>query len=202
MSLTKAKFRTECLKKVRTASKHNKIYKDALLNRSLKKYIDSLHVKELKILMYWPLAFEADITKLLHVMRKRYQIYLPFMEGESFKMVAYRLPMERKKFGIFEPGQSLKKNKNIDIAIVPAVGVDGRARRIGFGKGMYDRFFDKLPAKPKIIFVQSEMCKTSENICDDYDISANLLVTPRRCYGVRGTYNVKRDAFRRRCCFS
>ncbi|MEA3523193.1 MAG: 5-formyltetrahydrofolate cyclo-ligase [Campylobacterota bacterium] len=198
MSLTKAKFRQECLYKIRNASRHNKIYKDALLVKKLEKIIQGLHVKS--VLMYWPLPFEANITKLLHVTRRRTQVYLPFMEGESFKMVAYRLPMERKSFGIFEPGQSLKKIKNIDIAIVPAVGVDGRARRIGFGKGMYDRFFEKLPNRPKIIFVQSQMCKTTKNICDHYDISADLLVTPRRCYGVRGTYNVKRDAFRRSRC--
>ena len=198
MSLTKANFRKECLYKIRNASRHNKIYRDALLVKRLEKAILGLHVKS--VLMYWPLSFEADITKLLHVMRRRVQVYLPFMEGESFKMVAYRLPMEKKPFGIFEPGQSFKKIKNIDIAIVPAVGVDGRARRIGFGKGMYDRFFENLPNQPKIIFVQSELCKTSKNICDYYDISADLLVSPSRCYGLRGNYNVKRDAFRRSRC--
>ncbi len=200
MSLTKAKFRQECLFMLRNNSKHNKIYKDAMLQKRLLKIINSLHVRDKKILMYWPLGFEADITKLLHILRKRKQIFLPFMEAESFKMVAYRMPMEKKSFGIFEPKQSFRKIKNIDIAIVPTIGVDGRARRIGFGKGMYDRFFEKLPKKPKIIFVQSDMCKTTKNICNDYDISADLLVTPRRCYGVRGNKNVKRDAFRRGRC--
>ncbi len=201
MLLTKAKFRQECLSKIRSASKHNKIYTDALLQNRLLSAIESLHVSGAKILMYYPLNIEADVTKLLHHLRKCYDIYLPFMEAESFKMVAYRLPMQRKSFGIFEPMQSFKKNKNIDIAIVPVVGVDGRARRIGFGKGMYDRFFEKLPKRPKIIFVQSNMCKTTKNICDDYDISADLLITPHRCYSVRGNYNVKRDAFRRRRCY-
>jgi 5-formyltetrahydrofolate cyclo-ligase len=200
MSLTKAKFRQECLFKIRNASHHNKIYTDSLLQKNLLNIINSLHVSNAKILMYWPLSIEADITKLLHKVRRCSKIYLPFMEAESFKMVAYRLPMEKKSFGIFEPKQSFRKIKNIDIAIVPAIGVDGRARRIGFGKGMYDRFFEKLPGKVKIIFVQSKICKTEKYICDDYDISADLLVTPRRCYDVRGTKNVKRDAFRRRRC--
>ena len=38
----------------------------------------------------------------------------------------------------------IRNINNIDIAIVPAVGVDGNLQRIGFGKGMYDRFFEKL----------------------------------------------------------
>jgi len=199
MSLTKADFRQECLVKIRTASRHNKNYSDALLVKNLEHILQKYPHK--KILMYWPLRFEADITKLLHRSRRRTEVYLPFMEAESFKMVAYRLPMEQKSFGIFEPGQSFKSIKNIDIAIVPAVGVDGSARRIGFGKGMYDRFFEKLPKKPMIIFVQSQLCKTDKKICDYYDISADLLVTPYRCYSVRGTYNVRRTGIsrRRRC---
>ncbi len=199
MSLTKARFRQECLTRIRQSSTHNKFYKDALLQQRLERILNGLEVR--RILMYWPLPFEADITKLLHRLRARFEVVLPFMEGESFKMVAYRLPLTRKAFGIYEPGNSLKTIKNIDVAIVPAVGVDGRARRIGFGKGMYDRFFARLKKQPIIIFVQPELCITSKNICDHYDVSADLLVTPHRCYGARGTKNVKRDAYRRDTAF-
>lgn len=66
------------------------------------------------------------------------------MQGESFKMVPFRLPLKKKKFGIYEAGNSLRDIKNIDVAIVPVVGVDGNLQRVGFGKGMYDRFFEKL----------------------------------------------------------
>ncbi|MDA3908319.1 MAG: 5-formyltetrahydrofolate cyclo-ligase, partial [Sulfurimonas sp.] len=67
----------------------------------------------------------------------------------------------------------------IDIAIVPTIGVDGKLQRIGFGKGMYDRFFAKLKKKPYTIFIQPEICFTKEFICDDYDIACDLLLTPR-----------------------
>ena len=70
------------------------------------------------------------------------------MDGVSFKMVPLRLPLERKAFGIYEPRASHRKINLIDVAIVPAVGVDGSLRRIGFGKGMYDRFFPTLKTRP------------------------------------------------------
>ena len=100
------------------------------------------------------------------------------MEGESFKMVPFRLPLKKKKFGIYEAGRSLRDIKKIDIAIVPVVGVDGNLQRVGFGKGMYDRFFAKLKKKPYTLFVQLEFCYTKELICDSYDVSCDLLLTP------------------------
>jgi len=101
------------------------------------------------------------------------------MEGESFKMVPFRLPLIEKKFGIFEAGNTLRNINKIDIAIVPAVGVDGNFQRIGFGKGMYDRFFAKLKKRPYIIFVQPELCYTKKLLCDDYDVVCDLLLTPK-----------------------
>ncbi|MCW8954404.1 MAG: 5-formyltetrahydrofolate cyclo-ligase, partial [Sulfurimonas sp.] len=95
-----------------------------------------------------------------------------------FKMVPFRLPLKKKKFGIYEAGNTLRNIKKIDIAIVPIVGVDGRFQRVGFGKGMYDRFFAKLKKRPYIIFIQSEFCYTKEFICDDYDVTCDLIITP------------------------
>ncbi len=203
MSLTKAEFRSHCLKRMKNMPRHNKRHKDALIAKKLMQIITI--TKARSVLFYWPLSFEVDLRKLVRASRKQMQVFLPFMVGESFKMVAFRLPLEQKAFHIFEPRASNKTVTHIDIAIVPAVGVDSSARRIGFGKGMYDRFFENLPTSPIIIFVQPELCKTSKPVCDHYDVSADLLVTPRRLYGARGTtnvkqyiFNVKRSIYRRR----
>jgi 5-formyltetrahydrofolate cyclo-ligase len=123
------------------------------------------------------------------------------MEYDSFKMVPFRLPLTPKKFGIYEPGNTNLKIKKIDVAIVPAVGVDGEGRRVGFGKGMYDRFFARLKHKPYIIFVQSRLCTTSKYICDEHDIKADLLITPEAYYAAaKGTKNDKRNTLRRWHC--
>jgi 5-formyltetrahydrofolate cyclo-ligase len=100
------------------------------------------------------------------------------MQGESFKMVPFRLPLKKKKFGILEAGNTLRNINKIDIAIVPVVGVDGNLQRIGFGKGMYDRFFAKLKKKPYTIFIQPKLCYTNKMICDSYDVACDVLITP------------------------
>ena len=178
MPLTKESFRQKCLEQIKKGTQHNLLYKNALINKALLKELRG--AKNLKILLFHPMEHEPQILKTLYHLRKKNHIFLPFMEGKSFKMVPFRLPLERKKFGIFEAGNTLRDIKNIDIAIVPVIGVDGALQRIGFGKGMYDRFFAKLKKRPYTIFVQLEFCYTKEWICDPHDISCDLLLTPRK----------------------
>ncbi|MDP3466670.1 MAG: 5-formyltetrahydrofolate cyclo-ligase [Sulfuricurvum sp.] len=174
--MTKSDFRTDCLQKLRNLPKSGKIYRDVRVNyhllRVLRKY------KSKRILCYWPFGFEADIRKTILALRAKKSLYLPFMDDVSFKMVPFRYPLEHKAFGIYEPRVSNLNIKLIDIAIVPVVGVDGTGARVGFGKGMYDRFFPTLRSKPLTIFVQSSRCTTSLPLCDEYDISGDLLITP------------------------
>lgn len=183
MTLTKSVFRQKCMSKIKNSSlSSNRYYKNALVNKKLMSKFKRF--KNKKILFYYPLSFEANILKTLYSMRKKNEIFVPFMQGESFIMVPFRLPLKKNKFGIFESGYTLKKIKKIDIAIVPAVGVDGNLQRVGFGKGMYDRFFAKLQKKPYTVFVQGEFCYTKQLICDSYDVGCNLLITPKVSLGI------------------
>ena len=188
MPLTKASFRKICLKKLQNSSQSNAYYYSYRLNRKLILELQKLNKKD--ILFYYPLPMEINILKVLTKMRQKSNVYLPFMEGESFKMVPFRLPLKKKKFGIYESGNTHRNINKIDIAIVPTIGVDGNLQRIGFGKGMYDRFFAKLKKKPYTIFIQKEFCYTKEFICDEYDIQCDLLLTPKK--SLRSMTNKKR----------
>lgn len=180
---------------MRNLSTVGKCYRDAQVNHYLMEILRKEKCK--RILFYWPFGFEADIRKSIWALRSKKSLYLPFMDGESFKMVPLRLPLERKAFGIYEPRFSNLNIKIIDVAIVPVVGVDGSFCRIGFGKGMYDRFFPTLKSKPLTIFIQSQLCVTEKKLCDEYDISGDLLITPR---GVEANkeFHVKRTTHRKR----
>ena len=187
MPLTKAKFRENCLKKIKNAPNQSSYYRNAIINKHLLRELK--YIKNAKILFYYPLPFEADIRKALYKKRLNCDIFVPFMQDSSFKIVPFRLPLKKKKFGIYEAGNTIKNINKIDIAIVPAVGVDGKLQRVGFGKGMYDRFFAKLKNRPYIIFIQPEICFTKKFVCDSYDIACDLLLTPsaskrqKRYYG-------------------
>ncbi len=191
MLVSKAVFREQCKKRLLKSSKISKYYKDKMIEKHLEKVINIYNPKN--ILAYIPFGFEADIVTFINKLRKKYNIFVPFMEGVSFKIVKYRLPLCEKRFSIKEPGNSFFKFVRVDIAIVPVLGVGKNCKRVGFGKGMYDRYFASLDYKPIIIFVQIEKCFNKNATTDKYDIQSDYYITPKKIYITRGKRYDSRD---------
>lgn len=171
----KSDFRKSCIKKLKFHSRFTKNYKDKIIVEKIYKTICNLNKKN--VLLYLPLDLEVDINPLIKRLRRenKVRVYVPYMIGKSFKAVPYRLPLNKGKFGIKEPNDSFSCPK-IDLAVVPVVGIDGLNKRIGFGKGMYDRFFYKLKKKPITIFTQKKLCKTTQVLSNNYDIQADYII--------------------------
>ena len=170
----KAIFRKKVLKEI-NRKRVNSYKKDKIIINNIYKFIKKNNYKDMMIFI--PLKNEVNIAPLIKLLReKRYNLYVPFMEGLSFKLVKFRLPLQKKKFGIKEPKNSNFKVRNIDLAIVPILGVDGGCNRVGFGKGMYDRFYEKFGKKiDTTVFIERNLYIIKDNITDSYDISANYI---------------------------
>jgi 5-formyltetrahydrofolate cyclo-ligase len=173
----KSDFRKSCIKRLKFTSNFSKYYKNKTVVNKLEDFINKNNAKN--ILLFIPLGIEVDVKPLINKLRKykNKNIYVPYMEGDSFKIVKYRLPLQKKKFGIEEPNNSFLKPNKIDLAIVPIVGVDAIGKRIGFGKGMYDRFFGRLPYKPTLVFTQRILCQSEKILSESYDIQADYIIT-------------------------
>jgi len=193
--MNKEQFREICLKKLQKASTLNKAHKDRIIVHSLQKILRELKPKS--VLAYISMAHEPDISHLFTFIKERSELFIPFMVGKSFKMVKYRLPLKSAKFGIFQAGNSHRKISKVDVMIVPVVGVDRNLKRIGFGKGMYDRFHASLTNKPIIIFVQTCACITKKDITNIYDIKADYFVTSERYVLASRPENVTRRTVNR-----
>lgn len=172
----KSDFRKSCINRLKFTSRFAKIKKDKIIVEKIFKTIHNLKPK--KVLIYIPMEFEVDVLPLIKRLRRegKTEVLVPYMIGDSFKAVKYRLPLKKKRFGIKEPINSFVTNK-IDAAIIPIVGVDACYKRIGFGAGMYDRFFHRLKYKPTLIFTQTILCKSTKNLSNKYDIQADYLIT-------------------------
>jgi len=177
--MNKQCFRAGCLKRLRRISSLGVYKKDKQVLRALYGVIQEMNAQQ--IMLYLPLKSEVNLTPLIKQLRREKRtLYVPFMEGKSFRVVKYRYPLEKKSFGIKEPKNSKKyRNRKLDVAIVPIVGVDVTQRRIGFGKGMYDRFFEKERQHiDKIIFVARTLCYSPTVVTDDYDVRADTIIVP------------------------
>ena len=96
------------------------------------------------------------------------------------------------KISRFGLRQTLPQNgyfKKVDLAVVPAIGVDGAMARIGHGKGFYDMFFSGLKFKPAIAFVSIKDCFCSEILSLDHDVKGDFYITPSQNYLKRGKYD-------------
>ncbi len=177
--LKKKHFRTHCLKRLKKASGRGSYKKDKVVLQRLYQLIVESYAQ--KIMLYLPMKTEVNLYPLIRQLRKeKRELYVPFMEGKSFRVVKYRLPLYKKSFGIKEPKDSKQyRTKKLDIAIVPIVGLDITHRRVGFGKGMYDRFFEKeIRNINKTVFVARELCYSKEIVTDDYDVKADMIIVP------------------------
>lgn len=184
---TKDTFRKKCKENLeKIAKQQNKIALDSKLSQKLLNALQyeirkiKQKKRSIRILLYYPLSTEFNIKKIIYFLRKKrnIEIFLPFMDNVSFKIVKYRLPLRKEKFSIFEPYDSQYFINNIDIAIIPALGIDNQFKRIGFGKGMYDRFFSTQKRIPRIIFVCRGLFYHSSNITQHHDIAGNFFITP------------------------
>ena len=178
--MEKKKFRKDALGRLKKASRKQHYQKDRKIMQRL--YDEIVRTNAQSIMLYLPLKMEVNLYPLIVRLRKeKRKVYVPFMEGTSFRLVKYRLPLFKKQFGIKEPKDSKQyKIKQIDIAIVPIVGVDRTLRRVGFGKGMYDRFFEKNNKNIKqVVFVARELCYSNKVVTDHYDVVADKIFTPQ-----------------------
>ena len=191
--MDKKSFRRECLNRLKSLPPSRRYICDKLVLQKIEKII--AYCKPKSILLYLPMSVEVNLQNLMKEHRKKLKIFTPFIEGESFKMVQYRLPLKRNSFDIYEPPNSCRVYKRVDMIIVPVVGVDGNFKRVGFGKGMYDRFYEKLKIKPVTVFVQRVECKTENIVTDYYDIQADYYITPKEL--ITGKHYDNRNYFSR-----
>jgi len=177
--MNKKIFREYCLKRLKKLNHLHSYKKDKIV---LKHLYELVKIRKSKVIfLYLPLKMEVNIYPLILRLRKeKKQLYVPFMEGKSFRLVKYRLPLYPKQFGVKEPKDSKQyRIKNIDLAIVPIVATDASRRRIGFGKGMYDRFFQENHKNVnQVVFVARELCYSQEIVTDYYDVKADMFIAP------------------------
>ncbi len=92
--------------------------------------------------------------------------------------------LEPDKMGILTPKSDQAASNTFDIVITPGVGFTEKGKRLGYGRGYYDRWFSKNEVKTKI-GVAFEVQIVDELPVEDTDMPLDILVTEKRIIDLR-----------------
>lgn len=114
-----------------------------------------------KILSFFSLPDEIDTLRLNGLIIKEKSLFLPKIEKENLEsysvtdLTKQMAPSTRLR--IHEPISEkclLMTPEKLDCVLVPALGFDREQRRIGYGKGHYDRFITRIrKSKPCALLI-------------------------------------------------
>ena len=131
------------------------------------------------ILCYYPLKYEVSTIECLKRIDKNW--FLPRVKGHELEICSYSAKyMSKGSFNIIEPQTTAIVDYNcLDMIIIPAVAVDIKGYRIGYGKGYYDKFLAKINKKIiKVIPIYSELIFDTV-YPEKHDIRADIIISEK-----------------------
>lgn len=113
----------------------------------LRPYLEKASV----VLAYYSLPDEVDTHQLLErLVAEGKTVLLPkVMDGESMVLCRYasKQDLQEGPFRIMEPvGEPFTDYGRIDMALIPGIAFDAQGRRLGRGRGYYDRLLAGHPS--------------------------------------------------------
>jgi len=131
------------------------------------------------IMLFYPLENEINLLPLLKTEDKNF--FLPRMtENKSLECCPFSLEDEliEKKFCVKEPLTKACSKCDVDLIIAPALCVDYKGNRLGYGAGFYDRFFEDINCT-KIVPISDTLIL--ENIpTDAFDKKIDIIISEKR----------------------
>ena len=122
-----------------------------------------------KIACYYPIGSEVLTQNIMQeLLGDGKEISLPKVQEDDliFRKITGLKDLEKGAFGIMEPKDNCPEVNDIDVVLVPTVGITKNGFRLGYGHGFYDRFISKSNAKTISLTYSKQIVKSipvSEN---------------------------------------
>lgn len=179
--MNKKEIRTEIRKKRESLSEEYILKASQEIFRKLISEIDFLTASN--IMSYMDFKNEVKTDKLNEAILKIEKfLYLPkVIDKETMIAIENNGEFEISPFGNREPiGKEYLGE--IDLIITPGVAFDKYGNRVGFGRGYYDRFFNKYPNAKRIAIAFDVQVIDEKIEIDRYDKKIDMLITETNIY--------------------
>ena len=134
-----------------------------------------------KIGAYYPIGSESLTQDIIQeALSNGKEIYLPKVIGREmeFRKITDFSSLEVGSFDIMEPRQGCPAENNLDVILVPTIGISPQGVRLGYGYGYYDRFLSKNKTVTISLTLEKQIVKNIPK--DDHDVLIDWIVTEDR----------------------
>jgi 5-formyltetrahydrofolate cyclo-ligase len=165
-------------KRDRTSFDFMKIASKSILKK-LKK-IESFRNAQ-KIGAYYPIGSEVPTQDIIQeALSEGKEIFLPKVIGKNieFRKIEGFDDLENGSFDIMEPRNECPADNNLDVILVPTVGISPNGVRLGYGQGFYDRFLTENKIETISLTLEKQIVKNIPR--SDHDVIIDWIVTEDR----------------------
>ncbi len=134
-----------------------------------------LYQKAENVMLFYPTKYEINLLDLLKDNKK---FFFPRVNGEDLQVCPYSENVEFKKsaYKINEPCSNPVSSDILDLVLVPALAVDKKGFRLGYGGGFYDRFLSQCKNVISVVPIYDNFIL--EDIPhQDFDINVDFIIS-------------------------
>jgi 5-formyltetrahydrofolate cyclo-ligase len=184
-------YRAKVALRKRARALRNTIPAEAIAERSarIRAALEGLPVvaRARRIALFWPIVRrnEVDLRPLSEALRARgVEVAYPGIDPATGVMT-FRIPpdpeaMEDRGLGFHEPSPEDPETTELDVIVVPALQVDPRGNRIGYGAGHYDRTLPRFCPPARSVGVVFDFQVISEVPVTEGDVAIDIVVSDER----------------------
>lgn len=166
VALEKQRLREECLAARETLSEKERVRLDNCITQKL--LASPEYAEAITVLTYVSVSSEVSTRMFIEcALRDGKTVAVPrCMPGRRLEFVAITSldQLIAAPFGLLEPPKELpaltEEQMDASICIVPALLVDTKGYRLGYGAGFYDRFLSTYPGKKICLAYQQNLSRT------------------------------------------
>lgn len=182
MQASKQEQRNICIERRRKLSDDERKHFSKIICEKLKALDE---YKNAKCILSYKASFDEVNTDFIQSDNKVFCFPVSYAGG----VMEARIPnaidgWEEGRFGILSPSVQnsvLVNPEEIDIVIVPCVGFDASKKRLGHGKGYYDRYLPFCHNAKKIA-IAFETQKLENVLTDEYDVEMTYIISETDIY--------------------
>ena len=131
-----------------------------------------------KIGAYYPIGSEVFTQDIIQeLLSQAKEVFLPKIVGKKmeFRKIENFSSLEQGSFDIMEPKDDCPTDNNLDVILVPTVGISPTGVRLGYGHGFYDKFLTENKTLTISLTYEKQIIKNIPK--SDHDVLIDWIAT-------------------------